>query len=62
MKDEIKFLRLKIDELGQRNELLIESNSKLKNNYQIIYKDYQLCRSIAAEVERAMGMYVSKEN
>lgn len=55
-------IRLKIDELEKRNELLVQSNFKLKNNYHLIYKDYQVCKSISSEVERALGLIVGQDN
>lgn len=62
MTDEVKDLKLKIEEMEKRNELLVESNLKLKSNYQIIFKDYQACKSLSTEVERVMGLVVGRDN
>lgn len=40
----------------------MESNFKLKNNYHNIYKDYQVCKAISSEVERALGLIVGQDN
>ena len=62
MSEEVKGLRLRDEEMARRNELLVESNGKLKGNYQIIFKDYQVCKSICGEVERALGLVAGRDN
>lgn len=55
MSDDLRSMALHIAEMEKRNEMLVNSNQAVQANYRKMYEDYQRCRSVTNEVERALG-------